>query len=319
MTVEDGSRITCAITIDKRLHIVTEQSIYVALLADDIDPERTNPSIPNTQQKVLSYGSDSQFVGRTLLTAKALFNSHYLPKNIDCNEAIKLSFRLLNDLAAMKDLTTEFASEERTAVTSLEERRRAGLSFVIPSVTNPFARCKDFFQKADHSIQTLLSIVKMFYPRAGKHAFEGFEEMLKHTYGADDPFAGFVLETLPFLQFVRSARNSVEHPKGDCQKIVVRDFFMMSSGELSHPTIEVVHPKSHQPPIEITYLMGLITDQIVDVFETMVAWICSKHVTQFAGCKIELIQLPEEEYMREKHVRYAYGTVTPDGHLALSR
>ena len=54
---EEPSPITDFSVIDGRLHVVKERSIYQITMADAIDPERTDPSVPNTQQRVLSYGS----------------------------------------------------------------------------------------------------------------------------------------------------------------------------------------------------------------------------------------------------------------------
>jgi hypothetical protein len=91
---DDLSPITAMIVIGKKMHVVKASSKYEVRLADDIDPGRTNPSIPNTQQKVLSIGSDAEVVGRILLTANALMKKYYLP-NIDCDEALQLSFEAL--------------------------------------------------------------------------------------------------------------------------------------------------------------------------------------------------------------------------------
>jgi len=65
-----GGRITEMVEIGERLHTVKTDSIYRIMLADEIDPGRTNINVPNSQQKVLDYGSDSPFVAKTLLTAK---------------------------------------------------------------------------------------------------------------------------------------------------------------------------------------------------------------------------------------------------------
>ena len=38
---------------------IKEKGIYAIKLADDIDPGRTNPEVPNAQQRLLAYGADS--------------------------------------------------------------------------------------------------------------------------------------------------------------------------------------------------------------------------------------------------------------------
>src|SRR5262249_32256833 len=101
---DDQSAITAIFPIGDDLYVVKERGIYEVKLADRIDPNRTNIAIPNTQQRVLNYGSDASVVGRTLLTAKELFNPTYLPKNLDLAEALRLCFETLRDLPAMLDV-----------------------------------------------------------------------------------------------------------------------------------------------------------------------------------------------------------------------
>jgi hypothetical protein len=68
----DPSAISEMISLGSRLVIVKEKGVWQTQLADAIDPERSNPRIPNTQQKLLSRGSSDAMVGRTLLQAKRL-------------------------------------------------------------------------------------------------------------------------------------------------------------------------------------------------------------------------------------------------------
>ncbi|WP_144441538.1 hypothetical protein [Bradyrhizobium sp. CCGE-LA001] len=78
--------------IGERLHTVKTDSIYRILLADEIDPDRTNINVPNSQQKVLDYGSDSPLVAKTLLTGKQLFEKGFLGPNFESTKVIELSF-----------------------------------------------------------------------------------------------------------------------------------------------------------------------------------------------------------------------------------
>jgi hypothetical protein len=84
------------------------------------------------------------------------------------------------------------------------------------------------------------------------------------------------------LQFVRSARNCVEHPKLS-QRIVVTDFALNPAMQVVPPTIEVIHPKSHQPPIPIAQFMSEMIEQISGVFELMTVFMCAKHAQPIGG------------------------------------
>jgi hypothetical protein len=311
---DDLSPITSMIVIGKIMHVVKPNSIYEVRLADSIDPERTNPSVPNTQQKILNEGSDSEVVGRILLTANTLFKTNYLPKNIDCDEALQLSFEALKDIIAMREVRDFFRLNEQESATSLRDNRNTDRSVLLPSIKNLPQRCGEFLQKADHSLGKLYSVIQIFYPKARKPYFEGFSETLVALYGATDPFAVGVRGAVPFLKFVRDARNCVEHPKPN-HKIVVKDFQLDPSGKILAPTIEVIHPRSPQNSVSVAAFMNDICVAIVGVFESMIAGLCSKHVTSGPGQPFEVVEIPDESLRREKFVRYSYGLIDQDGRI----
>ncbi|MFA7301936.1 MAG: hypothetical protein WC069_06520, partial [Candidatus Shapirobacteria bacterium] len=74
----DDGKITEMVSLGDRMLVVMERAIHVMQLADSIDPGRTNISIPNTQQRLLSRGADDPIVAKTLLTAQVLFKKTHL-------------------------------------------------------------------------------------------------------------------------------------------------------------------------------------------------------------------------------------------------
>ena len=90
--------------INGALHVIGNSAIYREQLADEIDPQRTNITIPNTHQKVLSYGTEFPYVRQTLMTARRLFKDKVLGPDFEYKTAINLSFEALQDLAAMHDI-----------------------------------------------------------------------------------------------------------------------------------------------------------------------------------------------------------------------
>jgi hypothetical protein len=90
--------------INGALHMIGGSAIYRVQLADEIDPERTNIAIPNTHQKVLSYGTEFPYVRQTLMTARRLFSNNVLGSAFDYKTGINVSFEALHDLAAMHDI-----------------------------------------------------------------------------------------------------------------------------------------------------------------------------------------------------------------------
>lgn len=72
-TLEDGAIIEMK-NIGGRLLIIKERAIYEMVMADTIDPERTNINLPTTIHKlIIDKGTESETVSRTLLTAMTLF------------------------------------------------------------------------------------------------------------------------------------------------------------------------------------------------------------------------------------------------------
>lgn len=303
-TADDASAIKEAFTIGGVLHIIKEKGIYVCKLADQIDPARTNPNIPNVQQRVLTYGTDSPLVRQTLLTAKKLFNPSYLPEAIDCDKALLLTLQSLHDLASMQDIAMVFTTARDKAV--LEDRRNKDGSVVLPRVGDVNALCKSFIQKADHALQSALGIVKLFYgPAAGKGWFESLKEITETRYGVDDPFARFMKDALPFLKLVRNARNCVEHPKPG-EQIIVNDFELNNKMQIVPPLIEIIHPKTPQPEMHISQFGSQVIEQISNIFEMLIAFLCDRHVRTDLGLQFQVINLPEE-WQAAQHVRYSYG------------
>lgn len=302
---DDPSAITEMVQIEGVLHFVKEKSIYACRLADAIDPGRTNPHIPNVQQKVLALGSDSPLVGRTLLTAKQLFHEHFLPESFDCKAGLALAFGSLKDLVAMHAMAEQIQAAQSGS--RLEDRRQQDRSVILPSIGDVAAVSKSFIQKANHAFQALLGVVKLFYgDAAGRAWFESLAELAEHKYGSEDQFSKFLVAALPLFQFVRNARNCVEHPKPS-QRIIVTDFALNSAMQVVVPTIEVIHAKSHQGAISVEYFMQELIEQISGVFELMIAFMCAKHAQSIGGLPIGLIELPENQ-RRSRHVRFSYGT-----------
>lgn len=76
---EDGA-IKEMFGLKDRMLFILERAIYAMQLADEIDPNRSNISIPNTQQKLLGRGAEDPLVAKTLLTAHTLFKEIHLGK-----------------------------------------------------------------------------------------------------------------------------------------------------------------------------------------------------------------------------------------------
>lgn len=305
-TPDDQTPVTDLFSIGDTLCVIKEKGIYEIKFADAVDPKRTNIAVPNTQQRILNHGSDEPLVGRILLTAKELFNPSYLPKGFDHTAALRLSFEILKDIAAMHDMAVAMTEEEAAAVSFIEDRRKKDRSFVLPAIANVEVRCNEFIQKADHALQSLLSIVKLFYGKdAAKQWFESLRDLAVHRYGEDDHFSRLLTDILPSLKFVRGARNSVEHPD-EGKHLVVKDFTLKPDLSVTPPTIEIVHPHSPQPEMSVSQFMKELTDHLMDIVEWMMAGLVSKHIQECPGLNIQVVEFTQDT-APAKHVRFGIG------------
>lgn len=308
-TSGDQSDITTLLSLGSSLYAVKEQGIYVIKLADEIDPARTNAAIPSVQQRIIALGSDSPLVGQTLLTASELFSDKVLPKWFDCNRAIQCSLEALKDLSAVQEIKDAFVAAEEQQVATLSSQAESKGALILPAIGDVDARCKTYFQKADHAIRSLLDIVKLFYKKL--HGIKGITDLTQHakaTYGDSDGLVTYLEGIVPTLKYVRDARNGIEHPNPPAKQVTIADFALRPDGVIARPSIEVVSGRDHYPKTDISGVMTDLALALPQIFEGVVAGLCSKHIEPMGVMTPFLIQLPQDQRSRwGKHVQFAYG------------
>ena len=155
-----------------RVLVIKEKSIYELRMADDIDPNRLNPDVPpSTQKLILPLGTTSEMFSRTFLTARRLFKPEYFKIAFDTNDAQSLALEAIQELAALDKEITDYLSAEKRASDEYEERKSKNLDHAVPSVTDIKTRCKTIFQKVDHVLQAQMEIIRMFFPDFNKQSY----------------------------------------------------------------------------------------------------------------------------------------------------
>ena len=154
----------------------------------------------------------------------------------------------------------------------------------------------------------MFKVVKIFYPNVGKGGWESLKKEVGNESQQIDNFSDVIESILPFLQFVRNARNCVEHPRIE-QKIVTTDFSINPDNQLVPPSIEIVHPKTSQPAVPVVDLMSQIGNSIVDIVELMLAFLCNRKIRPITGFPVQVHEFPEDQ-RRTENVKYGYGIAT---------
>lgn len=315
-TPEDQSAITSLLSAGDALLAVKQEGIYQVKMADQIDPKRSNPQIPNTVQRISQFGSDEIFIGKVLLTANNLFRKKEILSNIDCEMAMVHIVEITKNVSEMRVIADQFAEELKKCLGGFNGKIGNERSFVLPSIVNVDARVREFIQKADHSLRELFSIAKLFYAEVGKGGWESLKQRIDGETDRIDNFDEFFKNSLPFLQQIRNARNAIEHPRHDKQ-LATRDFSINSDNCLVPPVIELVHPKTPINSVPISDFMYSVQRGIVDIVELMVVFLCARHFESPSGLIVRIIEIPEER-RTNPNVRYGFGTMIGNELVPLS-
>lgn len=307
-TPEDNSGISAMISLDDSLFVVKGKGIYSVTLADQIDPERINISTPNTVQQIFRHGSDDAWVGSVVLTGHELLKENVLVSDIDTSKAMSLVIEIAQNISSAMELSDNMVSEQKCELEKHDLQVKPNRSMTLPSTNGLTNKCKEFIQKSDHALDALFRLVKVFYPDVN-HG--GWDSVLKaiHDQGLDvDNFEEVLGQLIPFLQFVRNARNCVEHPR-TAHKIICNDFSINAGNLLYAPSIEIVHPKTPQAQVPVVDLMAYVTEQLVVAVEIFLVSLCNRHIKEIKGFPVQVHELPEA-LRKSKNVKFGYGIAT---------
>ncbi len=304
---EDGA-ICEMISIGDQLHIVSEHAIFAVQLADEIDPVRTNAAVPNTNQKVLSYGAKDAAVGRILLTARAMFKASHLGREFPEQKALKLAFDLLRDVAAMLDMHVDLVKVVETATGEVDAQVNADRSLALPAVGDAKSRCDAFAQKVGHAIDTMKEIARLFYPgELNRKWIDSLIRVTAQKHGDDEPLSRFMVEVRDSLLFMRKIRNMVEHPKDD-EHVIVHDFRQTPKMTIVSPHVEIVRHGESVSSQDLRTFMTEITEELLSIVEMFIALLCGANAEPFTGFPLLVVELPESRRPeRNPHQRFSYG------------
>lgn len=306
---EDGcGSIGVMIDMQHSLYSIHEHAIYAMQLADQIDPQRTNAAVPNTQQKILSLGSKDPEVGRTYLTAHTLFKSIHLGSQFDEKKAIQLAFQFLSIIAVILDMQRNLDVATRAAIEKFEALPAKDRSLRLPALGDASHRCDALTQKIGHAVDTLEDIARLFYPGEITNKWvDSLVALLAQKHGEDAPVTRAMSESGYLLLRLRRLRNMVEHPK-DGDRITVHDFKLLPSMDLIVPSIEIQRPGEEAVASTLASLMDQVRNALIDEAEQLFGLLVAANIQPFSKFKVCLIELSDE--LRpgwNPHQRLAYG------------
>lgn len=302
---EGDGRTREGLPIGKKMYILMDRAIYSVLLADQIDPGRTNPSIKHAQQKEYDVGVESELVGRTLLTAKYLFKDGMLDQRFDRDRIFLIVLDFFDEVLGLSNIYKAFVAEMNRLVAAAAEKQQRGSSVVLPSVPDLKGKIKAFVQRAEHGVQSLLDLSKVFYdlpPQKGN-----FDRLLSEASAREElePFLLQILQMIvTYAKFLRNCRHCVEHPHPH-QHIAVTNFSMTPQGTVDFPALEIVHRETPEAKIEVGAFMRDVLNSTLSAGENLMAFLASTSMRRDCKKHTMVMEFPPEQ-RRSPHVRFYY-------------
>lgn len=313
-TAEVGSKEEGAILqmqkIGERLFIIKEKSIYEFIMADDIDPERTNINLPNNMHKrIINQGIESEIVSRIFITAKNLFKQSQLNKGIDADKALLLSLELLQEMAILQEEINNYLQKEEDVV---EEYKAKTGSYIIPAVEHLQTICKTIFQKAYQIEQIIIDLVVIFYPNekglSKQSHFPKLYEFIKAKYGENDGFTEFIKLSTGFMKIIIELRNGLDHR---LSTVKVENFEQLADGNLNSPSIALNYKDVKLKRESLNIFLPVLLQNLIIMFENISAYLCIKNTNPgMMGFKV--VEIPEDK-RQNKFVRFCYWSPMGEG------
>ena len=301
---EEGDNMSAFVKVDDQLMCITRKNIRTVLMADTIDPQRTNPNIDHNVQHVLPYGSDDEFVGRTFQQANILFEEHALSKSIDHNKGVSISLSFLKEITALQKLKKEYMAEERNITSAVSSQ---GKNLQIPALPNLEQKVKGFISNTDHAMRSIMELVQLFYPEIKSKGWdEQLYQTVKSKLGDKDPFTIFVNTFKEFTEKTRKIRNTIEHPDND-NVLTIENYKLTPANILDIPSVSFNGKEYSLPKMRVVAFMESTTANLLTIFEILMTYLCNLHAEPFAGDKRVVVSVPEDKREESaKHVGFKY-------------
>ncbi len=312
ITLKMGSNVKEFLSTSANRYAVTEQAIYKISLADEIDPERTNPDIPNCSQEVISAGYNDEVVGRILMTAKYLFDENKAEVSPVIGSFFEAVIELTNHVLELKkmisELKEEIVSKEKYIINTQQEPD----TFMLPSITDLKIKVHNILVMADKAKDGILLLYKIhLLPDADERPkLHEYCEAIQKVPNIDNDALTSWEEKRKFLSLVRNTRNCSEHPKQG-QRILLDDFTMRPDGSITAPIIQIEHEETPIGLHQLIKFMEFLERMIIDYAELSSAFIKSLSLMKNNPFNEWVSEFPEEQ-RRHPHVRY-YRSVNMGG------
>lgn len=286
------------------LYIIKDSSIHKIQLADDIDPDRTNPAIPNLSQQVLTAGYENEIVARVLLTAKYLFDE----KNATVKPFVAALFEncilLTRQILELDTMTGGLTDEIGKKEAAFAENPPAPKAFNLPSVSDLDTKVHNILVKADKAKDVILALcsLQLLPSTIGKPKLKDLDQAIEVAMRAEPELIAAWKERSKYFWLIRNMRNVSEHPKEN-YRVRLADFAMWPDGKVYPPLIEIQHAETPIRTVPLTEFLDFIRNSMLAHAETILAFIRHAVLLKDNPFSERIAEVPEDE-RRHKYVRY---------------
>lgn len=309
---DDKSATKAILSTGDGLYVIKETSVFKIQLADDIDPARNFPKVPNLSQQVLTAGYENEIVARVLLTAQYLFDENNAIVKPFVANLFKNCIVLTRELLELDTMTRELADEILQKAAAFAVKPTAPNAFGLPSVPGLDMKLHNILSKADKAKGTILIICRLqFLPRAAaKGNLADLEKAIEASLSAEPQLIAAWKEKAKYFLLIRNMRNASEHPKENYQ-VALTDFSMRPNGLVNPPLVEIQHPDTPIRTSPVVELLEFIRNTMVEHAEGVLPFIRSAVLLKDNPFGEKVAAFPEEE-RRHRFVRY-YRTINMSG------
>ncbi|MGC1302524.1 MAG: hypothetical protein WA840_09125 [Caulobacteraceae bacterium] len=286
---------------DQRIYFICEHGLTSAQMADQIDPERINPAMPQVVQRPeLAYGATTPFMQRTVCVAVELFNQAHLPELVVRDDGLAKALDAAHALAEVQDAITALAESEaetRRRIEAGEQQRH-----VVPKTQNLKGRMEGCISSLRQVALHCQELALMFHPRQNRNDrfTPHLRAALKVQLAADDPLWPHVEWCFSQIERLFNYRNAMIHAEDD-KRLVLMDYELQADGVLVAPTIEVLHPATPLPRMDVGQFLNDALESVSLVFETYVVGFCDRNARAVPGFRF---MVAESEQDRRTGTRY---------------
>ncbi|AKH41646.1 hypothetical protein WYH_00589 [Croceibacterium atlanticum] len=260
------------------MYFLAENGLTSAVMADQIDPKRTNPNIPHVVHHIeLGYGAKQRFMRKTVGVAFELADETYLPEHVDAEALLVLAIEIAASLASVMEVVDELSSHQ--AETRVKGEAGQLSAAYVPRTPNLKGKVRQSLAALRDVEVAIKKTTAQFYPKDA--AKDPWDKKLKpamlEKYGNDEGFEEFVGCAWSVMECIADHRHAMIHQDGE-KSVTIYDYELDASGAFVAPTIEIAHPRNPFPRHDIGQFLKTQLEHIAEVYEALLGYMCDLNV-----------------------------------------